>query len=263
MPDSSILFAIADGVARITLNRPERLNSLDAGMKRALRDSLGRLIDGHEARVVLLTGAGRAFCSGQDLSERRRAAGEPPPDLASSVREFWSPLFGDIAALPMPVVCAVNGVAAGAGMNLALACDIVLAARSARFIESFAKVGLIPDCGGTYMLPRLAGTARALALAMTATPLSAEQAEAWGLIWRCIDDDRLADEAETLVRQLAQQPTLALGLIKKAIRSSLDRTLDDQLALESELQGIAGRSDDYREGVAAFLEKRTPAFTGR
>jgi 2-(1,2-epoxy-1,2-dihydrophenyl)acetyl-CoA isomerase len=263
MPDPFVLFSFSGGVARITLNRPDKLNSLNADMKNALRQHLDQVANNEQVRVLLVMGNGRAFCSGQDLAERRRAPGEAPPDLRRSVSEFWNPLVKTVTGLPIPVICAVNGVAAGAGMNLALVCDIVLAARSAKFIQSFAKIGLIPDCGGTYFLPRVAGPARAMALAMLAIPVDAEQAERWGLIWKCVDDDQLSKEAESLVSHLASQPTQGLGLIKRALRSSLDHSLSEQLDVESELQGLASQTQDYREGVAAFFEKRLPAFTGR
>jgi 2-(1,2-epoxy-1,2-dihydrophenyl)acetyl-CoA isomerase len=263
MAEPSVLFSLSNGIARITLNRPDRRNSLDAGMKQALTESLAAVSQNDDVRALLVTGIGTAFCAGQDLAERRRAPGEAAPDLARSVREYWSPLVSTLTALPFPVVCAVNGTAAGAGMNLALSCDIVLAARSARFIESFARIGLVPDCGGTYWLPRLAGMARGMALAMLASPITAEQAERWGLIWQCVDDEQLQPEAETLVQHLAQQPTRGLALIKRAIRASVDHSLPEQLAMESDLQGIAGATADYREGIEAFFDKRPARFRGR
>jgi len=213
-------------------------------------------------RALLLTGAGRGFCAGQDLSDRSFPTGEAP-DLGATLERLYNPLVRRLRALPKPVVCAVNGVAAGAGANLALACDLVLAARSARFIQAFCRIGLIPDCGGTWLLPRLVGEARAKALALLGEPLSAEQAEAWGLIWQVCDDEALLPTAHALCARLASQPTRALGLIKQAIQAGATNDLDTQLDLERDLQRAAGQGDDYREGVAAFLAKRPPAFTGR
>lgn len=258
----NIRFDLADGIARVTLHRPDKLNSFDAAMHGELRDALARTRDGG-ARVLLLTGAGRAFCAGQDLSERAVAPGADPPDLGSSIENFYKPLILAIRRLPMPVVCAVNGVAAGAGANLALACDIVLAARSARFIQAFCRIGLLPDSGGTFFLPRLVGSARAMGLALLGETLSAEQAQAWGMIWKCVDDDRLAAEAEQLVRHFASGPTLAFALTKQAIHDSAGNGLASQLDVERDFQRELGRSGDYREGVAAFLEKRVPQFKGR
>jgi 2-(1,2-epoxy-1,2-dihydrophenyl)acetyl-CoA isomerase len=209
---------------------------------------------------VVLTGAGRGFCAGQDLSERKADA---PIDLAVSLGSNYNPLVRRLRALPKPVVCAVNGVAAGAGANIALACDIVLAARSASFGQSFAKLGLVPDSGGTYFLPRLVGSARAMGLALLGEPLSAEDAERWGLIWKVCDDARLADEATELARRLAAGPTKGYGLVKKALHASAGNLLDAQLDLERDLQREAGFSEDYREGVAAFLQKRPPAYKGK
>jgi 2-(1,2-epoxy-1,2-dihydrophenyl)acetyl-CoA isomerase len=258
----NIRFDLADGIARVTLHRPDKLNSFDTAMHGELRDALAKTRDGG-ARVLLLTGAGRAFCAGQDLSERTVAPGAEPPDLGSSIENFYKPLVLAIRRLPMPVVCAVNGVAAGAGANLALACDIVLAARSARFIQAFCRIGLLPDSGGTFFLPRLVGTARAMGLALLGETLSAEQAQAWGMIWKCVDDDRLAAEAEQLVRHFAAGPTLAFARTKQAIRDSAGNGLASQLDVERDFQRELGRSGDYREGVAAFLEKRVPQFKGR
>jgi 2-(1,2-epoxy-1,2-dihydrophenyl)acetyl-CoA isomerase len=232
-------------------------------MHRELRDALDDVRNGGEARVLLLTGEGRAFCAGQDLSDRAVAPGEAPVDLGASIEENYRPLVLGLRALPLPVVCAVNGVAAGAGANIALACDVVVAARSASFIQAFSRIGLVPDSGGTFFLPRLVGGARAMGLAMTGEKLSAEQAAAWGLIWKCVDDGELAATTEALVAQFAHAPTRGLAAIKRALYASATNTLEAQLDLERDLQRELGYSADYREGVAAFLDKRPPQFTGR
>jgi 2-(1,2-epoxy-1,2-dihydrophenyl)acetyl-CoA isomerase len=263
MTFSTIEFDCADGVANLTLNRPDRLNSFNTMMHSEVREALDRVRDDDAVRCLLLTGRGRGFCAGQDLSDRRASADGTPPDLTASIRDNYNPLITRLTELPKPVVCAVNGVAAGAGANIALACDIVLAARSASFIQSFSKIGLIPDSGGTWWLAHLVGRARALGLAMTGERLRAEQAEQWGLIWKCVDDDLLADTARTLARNLATQPTLGLGLTKQAVNAAFSNDLPTQLDLEARIQGEAGRSLDYREGVAAFIEKREPRFVGR
>ena len=259
----SILYQNADGIARITLNRPDRLNSFTSSMHAEVRDALAQVSADKSARVLLLTGAGRGFCAGQDLSDRAVAPGETPVDLGESIENNYRPLVLGLRDLPLPVVCAVNGVAAGAGANIALACDIVIAARPASFIQAFCKIGLIPDSGGTYFLPRLVGTARAMGLAMLGDKLSAEQAEQWGLIWKCVDDAALASTADALLAQLAQAPTRGLAAIKRALQAGAGNTLDAQLALERDLQRELGFGADYREGVAAFLEKRTPRFGPR
>src|SRR5258706_15483229 len=212
-------------------------------------------------RCVLITGAGRGFCAGQDLSERDMNAADI--DLGAGLDARYNPLVKRMRALQKPVVCAVNGVAAGAGANFALACDLVIAARSASFIQAFVKIGLVPDCGGSYFLPRLAGMQRAMALAMTGDRLSAEDAERWGLIWKCVDDANLKQESEKLSRALAKGPTKSLGLIKQAMYCSANNDLSAQLDLERDLQREIGKGEDYREGVAAFLEKRAPRFKGR
>ena len=262
MDHQNIVFERADGIARITLNRPAKLNSFTVAMHEELRDALARTAADASLRVLVLTGAGRAFCAGQDLGDRAVAPGEEPVDLGQSVERYYAPLVKALRALPLPVVCAVNGVAAGAGANLVLACDLVIAARSASFVEPFCRLGLIPDTGGTYFLPRLIGHARATALAMLGEKLSAGQAEAWGLIWKCVDDDRLAAETDALARHLATAPTLGLARTKQALQASGLNTLEAQLDLERDFMRELGRSADYREGVAAFLDKRTPRFTG-
>jgi len=260
-PYENIRFELADGIARITLNRPDRLNSFTVAMHRELRDALRRTRSSG-ARVLLLSAAGKGFCAGQDLSERVFAGGEPP-DLGASIETWYKPLVLTLRGLEMPVVCAVNGVAAGAGANLALSCDIVIASRSAAFVQAFCRLGLVPDCGGTFFLPRLVGTARAMGLAMLGDTLSAEQAADWGLIWQCVEDDALTSEAEKLVRHFASAPTQGLALTKRALYASAQGTLEAQLDLERDCQAGLGRTHDYREGVTAFMEKRSPRFEGR
>jgi len=259
----SILYRSADGIARITLNRPDRLNSFTSSMHEELRDALAKVASDETARVVLLTGAGRGFCAGQDLSDRAVAPGSAPVDLGASIESNYRPLVLGLRNLALPVVCAVNGVAAGAGANIALACDIVIAARSASFIQAFCKIGLVPDSGGTYFLPRLIGTARAMGLAMLGDKLTAEQAEQWGLIWKCVDDAQLGSTVDALLAQLAQAPTRGLAAIKRAIYGSSSVALADALTVERDLQRELGYSEDYREGVDAFLNKRPPQFKGR
>jgi 2-(1,2-epoxy-1,2-dihydrophenyl)acetyl-CoA isomerase len=259
----SVLVSVDAGVETITLNRPERLNALNPEMHQRLREALERAADDSEIRAVLLTGAGRGFCTGQDLAERDVSAGAAPIDLSVSLGSHYNPLVRRLRALPKPIVCAVNGVAAGAGANIALACDIVIAARSASFVQAFTKLGLLPDSGGTYFLPRRVGTARAMGLALLAEKLSAEQAAQWGLIWKAVDDERLADEARALTGALASGPTRGYGLLKQALYASAANSLDAQLDLERDLQREAGLSEDYREGVSAFKEKRAPRFKGK
>ncbi len=251
-----------DAVAVLTLNRPERLNSFNPKMHEEVRDALKRVAKGG-ARALLITGAGRGFCAGQDLQDRNVAPGEAMPDLGLSIEKGYNPLIRTLRTLELPVIAAVNGVAAGAGANLALACDIVFAARSASFIQAFCKIGLVPDSGGTWFLPRLVGSARATALAMLGDKLPAERAEQWGLIWQCVDDDKLLDTALATATHLASQPTAGLALIKRALNASHQHNLDQQLDLERDFQRLAGRTEDYREGVAAFIDKRQPQFKGR
>jgi len=257
----SVLISTEAGVMTVTLNRPDKLNAFVAEMHGLLRDAMTRAETDASIRAVLLTGAGRGFCAGQDLGERDMS--NPNLDLGGGLDANYNPFIRRMRALPKPVVCAVNGIAAGAGANLALACDIVLAARSAYFLQAFAKIALVPDCGGTYWLPRLAGTARAMGMAMLAERVGAEDAERWGLIWKCVDDAKLMDEARAMAHSLAAGPTHTYGTIKKAIYASAANTLDQQLDLERDLQREVGRHTDYREGVAAFLEKRKPNFTGK
>ena len=259
----TVLVSLDAGVLTITLNRPEKLNALNPEMHGLLRAALARAADEPEIRAVLLTGAGRAFCTGQDLALRDVSPGAAPIDLSVSLGSDYNPLVRRLRALPKPVVCAVNGIAAGAGANLALACDLVIAARSATFVQAFSRLGLVPDSGGSFFLPRLVGTARAMGLALLAEPLTAERAVEWGLIWKVVDDARLADEALAVARALATGPTKGYGLVKKAIYASASNSLDAQLDLERDLQREAGYSEDYREGVTAFKEKREPRFKGK
>jgi len=263
MTYESILLQSTGGIARVTLNRPDRLNSFTAKMHEELRDALAKVRADTSARALLLTGAGRGFCAGQDLSDRAVAPGDAPVDLGASIEANYRPLVLALRSLPMPVVCAVNGVAAGAGANIALACDLVVAAKSASFIQAFCKIGLIPDSGGTYFLPRLIGTARAMGLALLGDKLSAQQAADWGLIWKCVEDADFAPTVDALLVQLAHAPTRGLVATRRALHASSHATLEAQLDLERDLQRELGRSADYREGVAAFLAKRAPQFTGK
>jgi len=262
MDESPIIVEGRSGYRIITLNRPQRLNAFTETMHQALRAALAAAEADPDCRALLLTGAGRGFCAGQDLNDRLSKAGETPV-LGGALEAYYNPLVRKLRALPFPVVAAVNGVAAGAGCNIALACDIVIAARSASFIQSFAKIGLVPDSGGTWILPRLVGSARARALALTAEPLPAEKAESWGLFWKAVDDGMLMTEAEKLCTQFAAAATAGLALIKHALDESWDNDLDAQLELERELQREASLNPDYAEGVRAFMEKRPPRFRGR
>jgi 2-(1,2-epoxy-1,2-dihydrophenyl)acetyl-CoA isomerase len=258
MSYETILFE-PGAVARITLNRPDRLNSFTAQMHEELRDALGKLDD---ARVLVLTGAGRGFCAGQDLNDRAVAPGEAV-DLGETVQACWNPLVRSLTSLPQPVIARVNGVAAGAGANIALACDMVVAAKSAKFIQSFSAIGLIPDSGGTWVLPRLLGQARALGLALTGEPLPADRAAEWGLIWKAVEDEALDAEVDAIASKLASLPPLGLAAIKDMIRTSWQYSLDEELERQAGAMRRLGFTEDYREGVASFLEKRTPSFTGR
>lgn len=264
MSYETILFEVDSGVARLTLNRPDKLNSFNVQMHGEVREALAS-IPSSGARVLVLSGAGRAFCAGQDLADRAVAPGAQGGgvDLGESIEKRYNPLVLALHELPMPVICAVNGVAAGAGANIALACDIVIAARSANFVQAFSKLGLIPDSGGTWILPRLVGNARAMGLTLLGNKLPAEQAAAWGLIWQCVDDGELAGTVDAMAKQFAVAPTRGLAATKAALRQSSQHTFKQQLELERDLQRELGRSSDYSEGVAAFTEKRTPRFTGR
>jgi 2-(1,2-epoxy-1,2-dihydrophenyl)acetyl-CoA isomerase len=259
----TIQFELTAGVARLTLNRPDRLNSFNVQMHAEVRDVLSQVRDDPDCRVLVITGAGRGFCAGQDLGDRAVAPGDSAPDLGESIELRYKPLVLALRAMPKPVIAAVNGVAAGAGANIALACDMVIAAKSATFIQSFAKLGLVPDSGGTWTLPRLVGTARAIGLSFLGEKLSAEQAAQWGLIWRCVEDAEFAGVVDQLASQLASAPTLGLARTKEAIYTSGGRTLEQQLDAERDFQRELGFSADYAEGVAAFAAKRAPRFIGR
>ena len=260
MDYETIDFKLDGGVARVTLNRPDRLNSFTAQMHQELRDALAQA---EPARVIVLSGAGRGFCAGQDLNERSVSSGDAPVDLGATVDTGWNPLIRLLAGMPQPVIARVNGVAAGAGVSIALACDVVIAARSAKFVQSFAAIGLIPDSGGSWILPRLVGQARAIGLALTGEPLPAATAAEWGLIWKCVDDEALDGEVDALASKLASLPPLGLSAIKSLIRSTWGRSLEEELHLQRDEMRRLGFTDDYREGIAAFLEKRAPVFSGR
>jgi 2-(1,2-epoxy-1,2-dihydrophenyl)acetyl-CoA isomerase len=262
MANGHLLVSTADGITRLTLNRPDKLNALTRSMMGDLEAALEQAAASPDCRVVVLSGAGRAFSAGQDLADGVYVEGGPQPDLGL-VLDQYNPVIRRIRMLPKPVVAGVNGIAAGAGASLALACDLVFAARSASFMQAFARIGLIPDCGSTWMLPRLIGEARARGLAMLTEPLPAEKAEAWGLIWKAVDDDKLSAEVDATASRFASGPTYGFALQKQAFASSAHNTLDAQLNLERALQSKAGASPDYAEGVGAFLAKRKPSFTGR
>jgi 2-(1,2-epoxy-1,2-dihydrophenyl)acetyl-CoA isomerase len=262
MSFATIRFELDEGVATLTLNRPDRLNSFTTEMHEEVAAAVGTVESDPAIRALLLTGAGRGFCAGQDLNLREASAGGEF-DAGAAIDRYYNPLVRRLRALRKPVIAAVNGPAAGAGANLALACDIVLAARSASFLQAFCRIGLVPDTGGTWFLPRLAGSARAMGMMLLGEPLPAATAAEWGLIWKVVDDDKLMSEARALATKLAQGPTIGLGLIKEALNRSLASTLDAQLDSERDLQRIAATSADFREGVAAFLEKRPARFTGR
>ncbi len=261
MKFESILLDITEGVATLTLHRPERLNAFTEAMHAEIRTAMDLIEKPAAARVLVLTGSGRGFSAGQDLADPVMSGGRDM-DVGSTLERNYNPLLHRLHALPMPVIAAVNGIAAGAAANLALACDLVIATRSASFLQAFARIGLIPDAGGTYTLPRLVGLQRAMGLAMLAEPLSAEKAEQWGLIWKCVDDDRFAEEVKAIARKLADGPTRAYTLTRRALRASVDNDFGTQLALEADLQREASDGPDFKEGVSAFLEKRPARFTG-
>ncbi|MBB3120608.1 2-(1,2-epoxy-1,2-dihydrophenyl)acetyl-CoA isomerase PaaG [Pseudoduganella violacea] len=258
----NILFEIKAGIAKLTLNRPDKLNSFTQAMHREVQDALAKVREDKSVRVFVLTGSGRGFCAGQDLSDRAVEPGAQGVDLGESVEKYYAPLVLALRELPMPVICAVNGVAAGAGANLALACDIVVAAKSACFIEAFCKLGLIPDTGGTWILPRLVGRARATGLAMLGEKLTADRAEQWGMIWKCVPDELLMTDVMAMAEHFAVAPTKGMAFTKKALQLSYGNSLQDQLKLEGEMMRELGYSHDYREGVDAFIHKRTPHFKG-
>jgi 2-(1,2-epoxy-1,2-dihydrophenyl)acetyl-CoA isomerase len=257
----TILFERDGPIARITLNRPDRLNSFNQQMHRDIAAVFRNDLQG--SRVIVLTGSGRGFCAGQDLNDRAVSTADAPVDLGGTVETAWNPLVRALTNLPQPVIARVNGVAAGAGANIALACDIVVAGHSAKFIQSFSAIGLIPDSGGTWVLPRLIGQARAMGLALTGEPLSAEKAEEWGLIWKCVDDEALDSEVNAIAQKLASLPPLGLAAIKKMIRGTWANSLDQELDHQRDVMRRLGFTEDYREGVSAFLEKRRPNFVGR
>nr|WP_321456568.1 2-(1,2-epoxy-1,2-dihydrophenyl)acetyl-CoA isomerase PaaG [uncultured Cohaesibacter sp.] len=259
----TVLSILESGVLKLTLNRPDKLNSFNDEMHRAFRAQLEFAHSEKDVRAILLTGAGRGFCAGQDLGDRDPRKGGAKPDLGETIETFYNPTLRLIRSLEKPVICAVNGVAAGAGANIALACDIVLAAKSAKFIQAFSKIGLIPDAGGSWSLTNILGEPRAKALAMLAEPLPAEQAERWGLIWKAVDDTALVGEASAIAERLAAGPTVGLGLTKRLIQTASNQPLDTHLDMERDCQRQAGQTNDYAEGVAAFLEKRPAQFKGR
>ena len=261
MSDGKVLVDQFDGYVAITLNRPDKLNAFTPVQSESLLETLNKADEDPACRAILLTGAGRGFCAGQDLGERE--PGGEALDLGNTIETYYNPLIRKIRSLQLPVVCAVNGVAAGAGANIALACDIVLAARSARFIQAFAKIGLVPDSGGTWTVTHLIGEARAKAIMLTGTPVDAETAEQWGMIWKAIDDEALMSEAHDMAAKFARSATVGLGLTKTLIQDAGANDLDTQLDMERDAQRDAGFTPDYAEGVSAFLEKRAPAFTGR
>lgn len=263
MTQLCVLLEINEGVALLTLNRPDSLNSFNTEMHDHMKIVLKKITEDNSIRVLVITGAGRAFCAGQDLADPNVIPGAKPPDLGELLDKHYNPMLRTIRDFPFPVISAVNGVAAGAGANIALASDITLAARSASFIQAFCKVGLIPDLGGTWTLPRLAGMARAKGMALLGEKIPAEQAESWGMIWRCIDSEQLMEEAMKLAHHLATQPTKSLALTKQALNAAASNTFDQQLDLERDFQNIAGRTEDYYEGATAFREKRQPTFKGQ
>ncbi|PTQ70699.1 2-(1,2-epoxy-1,2-dihydrophenyl)acetyl-CoA isomerase PaaG [Celeribacter persicus] len=261
--NETVLARLEAGVLHLTLNRPDKLNSFNEDMHRALRKQVERAHEDDAVRTVLLTGAGRGFCAGQDLGDRDPRKGGAKPDLGHTLDTFYNPTLRLIRTLEKPVVCAVNGVAAGAGANIAFACDIVLAAKSAKFIQAFSKIGLIPDAGGSWSLARILGEPRAKALTLLAEPLKAEQAADWGLIWKAVEDEALMPETIKIAERLAAGPTVGLGLTKRLIQAAAEQPLDAHLDMERDCQRSAGLTDDYAEGVTAFLEKRPPVFQGK
>lgn len=262
MDYQNIIVMEKNGVGYLTFNRPKQLNSFTEAMHKEVAATLKAWSKNADIRAVVISGEGRGFCAGQDLNDRVVDPNADAPDLGLSIEKYYNPMIKTITEMPKPVICAVNGVAAGAGANIALACDLVIAAKSASFIQAFCRLGLVPDSGGTWFLPRLVGRAQAMGLALLGDKLSAEQAQQFGMIWQVVEDDQLQAEAEKMAEHLAKQPTYGLSLIKKAINTAAHNTLDEQLLLERDLQRLAGRSEDYREGVQAFMQKRTPAYKG-
>ncbi len=262
MAYETIQYEVNVGVAVLTFNRPETLNSFTAAMHEEVQQAMKDARRNTAVRCLVITGQGRGFCAGQDLKDRSVTAGDESPDLGESIEKYYNPLVRAIMTLEKPVICAVNGVAAGAGASVALACDLVIAARSAVFAQVFCKIGLVPDSGGTWNLPRALGLPRAKGLALLGEKLAAEKAQDWGMIWQCVDDDELMPEAMKLAKHLATQPTKGLAAIKKLLNDSFSTPMHQQLEQEKYAMRALGQSADYREGVAAFMEKRKPEFKG-
>lgn len=263
MDYQNIIAEEKNGVGYLTFNRPKALNSFNVDMHREVAEVLSQWTKNPDVRCVVISGEGRGFCAGQDLGDRVVDPNAEAPDLGYSIETYYNPLIKTIVNMPKPVICAVNGVAAGAGANIALACDLVIAAKSANFVQAFCRLGLVPDSAGTWFLPRAVGHARAMGLTLLGDKLPAETAKEWGMIWDVVEDAELKTKVTELAERLAKQPTFGLSLIKKAIHQSSDNTFDEQVLLERDLQRIAGRSEDYREGVQAFMNKREPNFKGR
>ncbi|EPG7117526.1 2-(1,2-epoxy-1,2-dihydrophenyl)acetyl-CoA isomerase PaaG [Acinetobacter baumannii] len=263
MDYQNIIAEEKNGVGYLTFNRPKALNSFNVDMHREVAEVLSQWTKNPDVRCVVISGEGRGFCAGQDLGDRVVDPNAEAPDLGYSIETYYNPLIKTIVNMPKPVICAVNGVAAGAGANIALACDLVIAAKSANFVQAFCRLGLVPDSAGTWFLPRAVGHARAMGLTLLGDKLPAETAKEWGMIWDVVEDAELKTKVTELAERLAKQPTFGLSLIKKAIHQSSNNTFDEQMLLERDLQRIAGRSEDYREGVQAFMNKREPNCKGR